>query len=357
RDEQQPNGVLPSIIPSNGWGYEWGNGPDWTSTITIIPWNIYLFYGDQKLLADCYDNIKRYVDHITEISPDGLTTWGLGDWVPVKSVSPVELTSTCYYYADAVILAKTAKILGKPADEQKYTALFNRIKTVFNQKYLNPNTAIYADGFQTEMSAPLYWGLVPDEYKSKVAANLAKRVAADNFHLDVGLLGQKAILNALSENGYADVAYKIASQKTYPSWGWWMENGATTLYENWKIDAKSDISLNHIMFGEIGAWLYKGLGGIKPDPANPGFKNVLLQPNFVNGLDHFEAKHAGPFGTISSSWQRKGKRILFTVFIPANSSATVKLPKINGLQVFADRKLISADTLQLESGKYTLVWK
>ncbi|MGI4729834.1 MAG: family 78 glycoside hydrolase catalytic domain [Janthinobacterium lividum] len=357
RDEQQPNGVLPSIIPSDGWGYEWGNGPDWTSTIALIPWNIYLFYGDKKLLADCYDNIKRYVDHITEISPTGLTTWGLGDWVPVKSVSPVELTSTCYYYADAVILAKAAKILGKPEDEQKYTALFNRIKTAFNQKYFNPTTAIYADGFQTEMSAPLYWGLVPEEYKSKVAANLAKRVAADNFHLDVGLLGQKAILNALSENGYADVAYKIASQKTYPSWGWWMENGATTLYENWKIDAKSDISLNHIMFGEIGAWLYKSLGGIKPDPQNPGFKNVLLEPNFVAGLDYFEAKHDGPFGTISSSWQKKGKRILYTVFIPANSSATVKLPKINGLRVFADRKLVSTDTLHLESGKYKLEWK
>ncbi|MGI4803279.1 MAG: family 78 glycoside hydrolase catalytic domain [Janthinobacterium lividum] len=357
RDEQQPNGVLPSIIPSDGWGYEWGNGPDWTSTIALIPWNIYLFYGDKKLLADCYDNIKRYVDHITEISPTGLTTWGLGDWVPVKSVSPVELTSTCYYYADAVILAKAAKILGKPDDEQKYTALFNRIKTAFNQKYFNPTTAIYADGFQTEMSAPLYWGLVPEEYKSKVAANLAKRVAADNFHLDVGLLGQKAILNALSENGYADVAYKIASQKTYPSWGWWMENGATTLYENWKIDAKSDISLNHIMFGEIGAWLYKSLGGIKPDPQNPGFKNVLLEPNFVAGLDYFEAKHDGPFGTISSSWQKKGKRILYTVFIPANSSATVKLPKINGLRVFADRKLVWADTLHLESGKYKLEWK
>ena len=357
RDEQQPNGVLPSIIPSNGWGYEWGNGPDWTSTIAIIPWNIYLFYGDKKLLADCYENIKRYVDHITEISPTGLTTWGLGDWVPVKSVSPVELTSTCYYYADAMILAKAAKILGKPEDEQKYTTLFNRIKTAFNQKYLNLNTAIYADGFQTEMSVPLYWGLVPEGYISKVAANLARRVAADNFHLDVGLLGQKAILNALSENGYADMAYKIASQKTYPSWGWWMENGATTLYENWKIDAKSDISLNHIMFGEIGAWLYKGLGGIKPDPENPGFKNVLLEPNFVAGLDHFEAKHDGPFGTVSSSWRKKRKRILYTVFIPANSSATVKLPKINGLRVFADRKPVSADTLHLESGKHKLLWK
>jgi alpha-L-rhamnosidase len=357
RDEQQPNGVLPSIIPSNGWGYEWGNGPDWTSTIAIIPWNIYLFYGDKKLLADGYENIKRYVDHINEISPTGLTVWGLGDWVPVKSVSPVELTSTCYYYADAVILAKTAKILNKQADYEKYTTLFNRIKTAFNNKYLNKETGIYATGTQTELSVPLYWGLVPEELKNKVAANLAKRVAADQFHLDVGLLGQKAILNALSENGYAETAYKIASQKTYPSWGWWVENGATTLYENWNIDAKSDISLNHIMFGEIGAWLYKGLAGILPDPAKPGFKNVLLKPNFVNGLNHFEASHEGPFGTISSSWTRTGNTISYKVVVPANSTATVTLPAVTGLKVFSAGKLFNENSCNLSSGTFVFEWK
>lgn len=357
RDEQQPNGVLPSIIPSNGWGYEWGNGPDWTSTIAIIPWNIYLFYGDKKLLADCYENIKRYVNHIDEISPNGLTTWGLGDWVPVKSVSPVELTSTCYYYADVVILSKAARILGNQADYEKYRTLSEKIKTAFNNKYLNRVTGIYADGTQTELSAPLYWGLVPQDVKNKVAANLAKRVAVDQFHLDVGLLGQKAILNALSENGYADAAFQIASQKTYPSWGWWMENGATTLYENWKIDAKSDISLNHIMFGEIGAWLYKGLGGFEPDEAMPGFKNVILEPHFVNGLDQFEASHDGPYGKITSSWKRNGKMITYTVIIPANSTATVVLPFFDGMKIFQDEKQVDKKTIQLASGKHIIEWR
>ncbi len=117
RDEQQPDGVLPSIVPTSGWGYEWGNGPDWTSTIAIIPWNLYLFYGDSKALADCYDNIKRYVDHINGLYPSGLCPWGLGDWIPVKSKSPVELTSTCYYYADVMVLAKAAKLFGKKDDE------------------------------------------------------------------------------------------------------------------------------------------------------------------------------------------------------------------------------------------------
>ena len=128
RDEQQPNGVLPSIIPTDGWGYEWGNGPDWTSTIAIIPWNIYLFYGDSKLLQDCYDNIKRYVDHINSVYPSGLTTWGLGDWVPVKSKAPVELTSTAYYFADATILAKAAKLFGKTKTIKNILHLLKKLK-------------------------------------------------------------------------------------------------------------------------------------------------------------------------------------------------------------------------------------
>lgn len=354
RDEQQPNGVLPSIIPTDGWGYEWGNGPDWTSTIAIIPWNIYLFYGDKKLLADCYENIKRYVDYIDQRYPTGITSWGLGDWVPVKSKSPVELTSTCYYYADALILAKAAQLLGKPADYRKYFALAEKIKTAFNARYLNENTGIYNNGLQTELSVPLFWGIVPEAYRTKVAANLAKRVEADQFHLDVGLLGTKAILNALSENGYADVAYKIAAQQTFPSWGWWIANGATTLYENWPIDAKSDISMNHIMFGEIGAWLYKAPGGIKPDESKPGFKNVILQPYFVDGLDAFEASHDGPFGKIVSSWKKVGTSVNYNVTIPANSTATVKIAASNDFGIFLNGKKINGTTIELTAGKHLI---
>ena len=158
RDEQQPNGVLPSIIPSDGWGYEWGNGPDWTSTIAIIPWNLYLFYGDSKALSDTYGNIKRYVDHIDELYPTGLTTWGLGDWVPVKSVTPVELTSSAYYFTDVTILAKAAKILGHTVDQTKYEALALKIKNAINAKYLNTTTGIYDKGYQTELSVPTVLG-------------------------------------------------------------------------------------------------------------------------------------------------------------------------------------------------------
>lgn len=350
-DEQQPNGVLPAIIPTDGWGYEWGNGPDWTSTVAIVPWNIYQFYGDKQILADNYENIKRYVNHITDISQNGLTEWGLGDWVPVNDKPPVEFTSSVYYYADAVILAKTAKLLNKNDDFEKYTALASTIKNAFNKKYFNAATGIYGNGMQTELSMPLYWGLVPDDAKQTVADNLAKKVIAGNNHLDVGLLGTKSILNALSENGYADLAYKVAAQETYPSWGWWIVNGATTLYENWRIDSATDISLNHIMFGEVGAWLYKGLGGIYADEQQPGFKNVLLKPNFVAGLNQFEATHNGPYGLIVSSWKRFGKSVIYNVTVPPNSTATVYLPVTGKQKAYKDGKSVEAVST-IESGTY-----
>ncbi len=263
-------------------------------------WNIYLFYGDSRLLEQCYANIKRYVDHIDTESPGGLTDWGLGDWVPVKSVTPKEFTSSIYYYTDVLILAKAARLFGLDEDAEKYTTLATKIKNAINKKYLNEETGLYGTGLQTELSAALYWGIVPEDLIPKVAANLAKRVISDNKHIDVGLLGTKTILNALSENGFAELAYEVALQETFPSWGWWIKNGATTLYENWDISADRDLSMNHIMFGEIGAWFYKGLGGIFPDENSPGFKKIVLKPNFIPQLENFEARHNTPNGEVVS---------------------------------------------------------
>ncbi|MAZ28478.1 MAG: alpha-rhamnosidase [Cytophagaceae bacterium] len=360
RDEQKPNGVLPSIIPTwGGWGYDWGNGPDWTSTVAIIPWELYQFYGDDRTLELMYKPIKKYVDHITEISYDGgLTNWGLGDWVPVKSVTPKEFTSSIYYYVDALILAKAAQHFDKQADFKKYTALAENIKNAINKKYLNLETGIYGSGFQTELSAPLYWGIVPDELKPLVADNLAKRVVDDGNHIDVGLLGTRTILGALSNNGHADLAYTVAAQETYPSWGWWIKNGATTLYENWDIDAGSDISRNHIMFGTIGGWLYSGLGGINTDEASPGFKNVLLTPHIVDALDSFEARHNGPYGEITSRWEKDGDRVKYTCIIPAGSTATLTLMGkdvrlVNGKSNAAHDDWSKGFVYQIGSGEYT----
>lgn len=325
-DEQQPNGVFPSIIPSNGWGYEWGNGPDWTSTIAIIPWNIYLYYGDTTLLGRTYDALKKYVNYLERISPDGICYWGLGDWVPVKSKTPVEFTSTAYYYTDVVILSKTAHLLGHSVDADRYTALAEKIFQAFQQKFYNASSGLYGTGLQTELSAALHWKLVPDSLVTKVAKALADRVVADGRQIDVGLLGTKTILNALSDNGYIDLAYELASRETFPSWGWWMKNGATTLFENWPINASSDISMNHIMFGEIGAWMYKALGGLKTTEQAPGFQVILLEPEFPKKLNQFTCRYESVWGPVESGWVRNGKSLVYKVTIPPGATGRLRMP-------------------------------
>ncbi len=351
RDEQQPNGVLPDIIPTGGWGYGTANGTDWTSTIAIIPWNIYLFYGDSKLLKDSYQNIKNYVTYVEGTSNGYLTKFGRGDWVPVKSTSDLEYTSSIYFYVDADILAKAAKIFGFKEDYLKYTALSEKIKNAINAKFFNPQTGIYGKGVQTELSMALQWRIVPAAYRQLVADNLAARVKADGMHIDVGVLGAKAVLNALSDNGHSDIAYKLAAQDTYPGWGWWIVNGATTLHENWDMQATRDISDNHMMFGEIGAWFFKGLGGIRLDEEQPGFKNVLLKPHFVEGLDHFDASFKGPYGTILSSWKKTDKWVKYEVLVPANSTASVEIPAVLGKKAYLDGKLV-ANKINIKAGSY-----
>jgi len=173
------------------------------------------------------------------------------------------------------------------------------------------------------------------------------------------LLGSKTILSALSENGYANLAYKVATQETFPSWGWWIANGATTFFENWRIEAND--SRNHPSFGEINAWFYKALGGIYPDEAHPGFKNIILKPNFVEGLNQFEAKHKSLYGTIVSFWKKSGAEVIYNVTVPANSTATLFLQMMDlkekniienkNIEVVPNTE--NQNVLQLASGSYS----
>lgn len=361
QDAQEPNGLLPNIIPTSGWGLDWATGPEWTGSIAIIPWAIYEFYGDTTLLSNCYNNIKLYVNRLNRLSPNGLCNQGLGDWIPVKSQTPQQYTTSIYYYRVVSILAKTARLLGFEEDHTFYSSLAEKIKTAINNEYLNTETGIYGSGNQTEMSTALHWGIVPENLKNKVAANLAERVKADDNHLDVGFLGTKTILYALSENGYADLAYTLASQTTYPSFGYWIvKDKATTLYEFWKtIGETKELSLNHILFGEVNAWLYKTLGGINPDPSQPGFKNVILKPCFVNGLNLFKASYHSPRGLIISNWEKKNKSIIYHVTIPANTSAEFYLSdhcKVNKITVSNGDKIELAkndNKYWLPAGSYT----
>lgn len=331
RDEQQPNGVLPDIIPTGGWGYHApsanGNGLDWTSTIALIPWQLYLFYGDDKPLRDCYDAMRRYVDYaLTMCDGDGLCNWGRGDWVPVTTRSDKTLVCSCFLFKDLDILAKAAVMFGKTDDAERYSALAKKVRDAINARFLDAGTGIYAGGMQTDQSLPLVSGVVPDASRALVAAALASRVAADNYHVNAGVHGTKAVLTALSDNGYGELAYRMASATDYPSWGWWLANGRTTLVENWRLDAARDISDNHIMFGDVDAWFYRSIGGINPDPSEPGFKHILLRPAFPKGLEQFECAYESPYGTIRSGWVCKGRRTEYTAVIPCGSTATLSLP-------------------------------
>jgi alpha-L-rhamnosidase len=265
--------------------------------------------------------MKRYVDYLDDAHPDGLVREGLGDRERIKHQADTGLTSTCYYYNDAVILAKTANLFRKKDDEDRYNRLAQKIRTVFNDKYYRAEIRGYGSGYQTENSMALYWGLVPDNEKAAVAKSLAESITRDSLHLDIGILGNVALLNALSENGYADIAYRLATKTSYPSWGYWMTQGMTTLAETWNMKT----SLNHVFMGEISAWFYKGLGGIYPDAAHPGFQHILLRPNVVAGLDSFAATHEGPYGVISSGWYHRKGQLIYETVIPPGSTALLNL--------------------------------
>ena len=337
-DEQLPNGTLPCIIPTSGWGYHWANGTDWVSTIAIIPWQVYQFTGDKYLLEKTYDGLKKYVDLIERKSKDGLVNWALGDWSPIKTKSNTELISSLYFYLDAKILSGSARLQGREEDSARYAALAEKVKTAINSKFLDRETGIYADGSQTELSAPLFYKVVPEKMKARVVENLVKKVHESNDHLDVGLLGTKTLFNALSENGHTDLAVKLLAQDTPPSFGYYVANGATTLYEGWNPDKNKVPSLNHIMFGECAAWLYKGILGIFPDPESLGFKNVVLKPNFVESLDWAEGYHDSPYGRIELKWKREKGTIRCNVVIPANSTATISFPSGKAMKILESGK-------------------
>lgn len=315
-------GELPGIVPTSGWGYDWGNGPAWDSAFLLIPWYLYQFYGDTRILEEHYDDWKLYVDYLTRRSEGNLVSIGLGDWCPFKTKTPVEVTSSGYYYRDARILAETAKMLGKTDDWRKYSELAREIRRAFNAKFHDEESGLYANGSQTALGCALYQGFVDEEHRARVLERLVEKIEACDGHLDFGILGSKYVLNALLEGGRSDVVYTMASKTTHPSWGNWLERGATTLWEDWGGGA----SRNHIMFGDICAWFFRALGGIREDPESPGFGHFIIRPEPVGDLTWARAAYRSIRGRIASEWRKDGAAFHLKVTVPANTSATVYLP-------------------------------
>ncbi len=344
-DEQRPSGELSAIVPSSGWGYFWGNGPAWDNAMVLIPWYMYQYSGDQRILQQMYPNIKRYVDYLTSRAENDIVKIGLGDWAPAKTKTPPEITSTAYYYVDALLLSKMAALFGNSHDQKKYSELAGKIKEAFNKNYYH-GKGIYHQGSQTALACAIYQGLSDDSLQETVAS-LVSAVKENDDHLDCGILGTKYLLHALSDNGRSDVAYKIVNQRTFPSWGHWIEQGATTLWEQWD----GSESLNHIMYGDISAWFYKNLAGIAPDAAQPGFKRISFRPYFAPDLQWVEASHESMYGEIRAGWKREGNLIQYSISIPGNTSGEVIMPK--GKALHLDGTLLSKSkyATNLEEGK------
>ncbi len=322
-DCQRPSGQLPGIAPSTGWGYNWGSGPAWDSALILIPWYIYLYTGDLTPIKKHYEAMKKYVDYCTSMATDNIVSFGLGDWCHVDRdrIADPALTSTGYYYIDTCLLAKFAKLTGRNEDYKSYSELAENIKLTFNAKFYRGD-GIYANGEMTALGCAIYQGLVADSEKHKVVEKLAEAVEANDCKADFGILGAKYVPRALADNGFAELAFRLITQPEFPGWINWLRQGATTLWEQWG----GDNSRNHIMFGDVSAWMYQYLTGITPDPENPGFKHFFIKPNPVDGLSWASAEYLSPYGKISSKWEKDGEKISIELEIPEKTSATLIFP-------------------------------
>jgi len=340
-DVQRRDGQLPGIVPTGGWGFNWGNGPAWDSALLQIPWYLWLYRGDTCAIRHHYDAMKRYVDYVARRSPEGIARFGLGDWCPVdwKRMTPMELTSTGYFHVDALLLSRFAELLGRSHDHEKYHALADRIAAAARQVFQLPQ-GNWATGEQTALGTAVYHQLAETKDYPALTRRLAQAIAANDGKLDFGILGAKYVPRVLAESGEMDTAYRLLTDTRYPSWGHWITRGATTLWESWDGNA----SQNHIMYGDISAWMYHYLAGIRPDPAHPGFTRFHLHPHFAGDLQWVKARHHAPQGWIVSHWHKDGEHWTWECQVPLNTTATAVLPAKPGQTL--------RETIQLSPGSH-----
>ena len=330
-DSQAEDGSVPDVVPPY-WS-KYPADPAWGTAWVVIPWYLYQYYGDKRVLEQNYSGMKKWVDFLTGQTRDHILSYGeIGDWCPPGHIKPVdtpgEVTSTWYYYHDTLILSKIAGILEKSADAKKYSQLSSKIKEAFNKKFFKDDR--YATDNQTCNILPLFLGMVPEDKKQAVLKNLIDDIVVlHNNHLNTGIVGTRYILNVLTKYGQANLAYKLVTQTTYPGWGYMIREGATTLWERWEYLAGGGMnSHNHIMFGSVDAWLYKVLAGINIDPASPGFGKIIIKPFIVGDLKYVNASVKTIRGMVSSSWTRQDKSLVLDVTFPVNSQAKVHIPKM-----------------------------
>ena len=331
RDNQRADGYLGSVVPLVDRVLDDCNCVWWNGMIVYTPWKLYEFYGDRRFLAESFPAMVSYLNWLaTKADADRIVAWGLGDWIEVGSTSAprrtaVAITSTCGYYHYATILSRSAAILGKADEAARYATLAESIKAGFLRRFLNLETGQVGANpdSQTAQVLPLYLGMIPGDQRQRVLDRLVENIHQRQDHLSTGFIGTLHLLLGLPEAGMAELTHTIVMQPDYPGWNTLVKDGVQM--ETWAGGQVQMPSLG----GPIGAYLYQVLAGIRPDPAAPGFKRILIKPAMVGNLAWVKAHHDSPYGRIVSQWKREAGELTMDVTIPANATATVYVPSKN----------------------------
>lgn len=340
QDTQAKDGTVTCVAP-----FRFGMRPadPVSASYLLLALKCYEFYGDYRIISDHFDGMKAWVDYLNTRTKNNIVEYSYyGDWCPprdflmspngsgVSRDTPGNLISTGYLHYCARILSDMAKIIGRETEALHYKKLADEIGEAFNREYWNEDVGGYGANNQACNSFALYMNLVSEEKKSRVISNLVEDVKKHDYHLTTGNLCTKYLLEVLVENGHPEVAYKIATQTTYPSWGFMLSKGATTLWERWEYatgDAMN--SHNHPMMGSVGSWFYRYILGITPQIEYPAFEQFNIRPVIFQDLSFAEGSLDTEKGLIKSAWKKEGKRLKFNISIPGNTTAIVYVPTKN----------------------------
>ncbi|MDD4109203.1 MAG: family 78 glycoside hydrolase catalytic domain [Prolixibacteraceae bacterium] len=340
RDAQEENGRIPNTSPTLVGGM--GGGVAWGSAYILIPWWMYNYYGDIRVLQEHYPTMKKYMQYLRNLARtdkipeedyiinDFLTYWfSLGEWCsPGRSDCPDHsVVNTFYFYYNSVLMSGIAGLLGYSNESDNFRSLSDTIREEFNKKFFNRETALYGtnETYQTYQLLALIGDVAPGDYHEKVLKTVIDDITDRDEHLNTGIIGTKYLWPVLVNAGYGDLAFRVAAQETYPGYGYWLSNGCTTFPEKWS----GENSHNHQMFGSVVEYFYKYLGGIRSpmeEGTSPGYKNIYIKPEVPAGLNRVNTSIETVSGKILSNWEKSGNSFIHKVSVPANSVATVALP-------------------------------
>jgi len=325
--------VAPRIVATGGGTAAWGDAG------VICPWTIYRVYDDKRVIEKHYDAMQKWIGYLQANSKNLLRpAAGYGDWVSIGSDTPKDVIATAYFAYSTRLLAQMAAAVGRNEDAKKYEELFQQIKTAFNEAFVDDDGVIKGNT-QTCYLLGLHFDLLPDSKRPLATRHLMERVKAKNYHLSTGFVGLSCLLPVLSENGHLDIAYRLLENDTFPSWGYSIKNGATTIWERWDgwteekgFQTPGMNSFNHYSFGSVGRWLFDTVAGI--DTESAGFKRIIIHPQPGGSLTYTKASFNSIHGPITTDWKLQDNKFTLAVTIPANTTATVYIPSDNPDTVF-----------------------